>query len=374
MENTDALPQTIADRKTIVLKARLDLNAAKKLGEDKKVDLFVSFGFIKPHSTDISLTVINKFYEPLIIIGGKYSIDYCKKHFFELKTDNEVQKFFVGGKELKFETLNCGEPSRVLKIMGEEHVHHENETYFVLDRLMRELSPQEVHLAPFETSENQENSLNDLRKPTITLDEEIEFLRSRLVKKPPNVEEVIQEIFEINERMIVYSPIYELVFQNVKNSKTVTAMIDGVTGKITVVRLDAVSEKQKVPAIGLPKILPKRELVPFQENTIDHTINDSLNSSEIKTDLKPNFAIQQEKSSEQSSKPELKTEVEVAIALATDSLRRLGFTSEMHLLKCSLEGELYVLELGLQNKIAKMWVNTKTKEIKEYEIQESASA
>ena len=374
MEKVDALPQTIADRKTIILKPRLDFNAAKKLGEDKKVDLFASFGFIKPHSKDVSLTVINKFYEPLIIIGGKYSIDYCKKHFFELKTDNEVQKFFVGGKELKFETLNRRESSRVLKIIGEEHVHHENETYYVLDTLMRELSPEEVHLAPFETSENQENSLNDLRKPTITLDEEIEFLRSRLVKKPPNVDEVIQEIFEIKERMIVYNPMYELVFQNVKNSKAVTAIIDGLTGNITVARLNAVSEKIKVPAIRLPKILSKRELVPFQENTADHTMNDSLNSNEIKTNLKPDVPIQQEKSLEQSSKPELKAEVDVAIALAADSLRRLGFTNKTVLLKCSLEGQLYVVELSVQDKIAKMWVNTKTKEIKEYEIQEAASA
>ena len=60
--------------------------------------------------------------------------------------------------------------------------------------------------------------------------------------------------------------------------------------------------------------------------------------------------------------------------MATDSLRRLGFTNKMRLLKCSLEGELYVVELSVQNKIAKMWVNTKTKEIKEYEIQEAASA
>jgi hypothetical protein len=185
---------------------------------------------------------------------------------------------------------------------------------------------------------------------------------------------VIKEIFEINERMIVYNPIYELVFQNVKSSKTVTAIIDGVTGKITVVRLDAVSEKLKVPAIVLPKIPSKRELVPLQENTIDHTTGDSLNSSEIKTNSKPSVPIQQEESSEPSIKPELKAEVDVAIALAMDSLSRLGFTNKMVLLKCSLEGELYVVELGVQDKVAKMWVNTKTKEIKEYEIQESASA
>jgi hypothetical protein len=103
-------------------------------------------------------------------------------------------------------------------------------------------------------------------------------------------------------------------------------------------------------------------------------MNDSLSSNEIKTNLKPDVPIPQGKSLEQSSKPELKAEVDVAIALAADSLIRLGFTNKTVVLKCSLEGELYVVELSVQDKIAKMWVNTKTKEIKEYEIQESASA
>jgi hypothetical protein len=42
----------------------------------------------------------------------------------------------------------------------------------------------------------------------------------------------------------------------------------------------------------------------------------------------------------------------------------------MQPLKVSLDGELYVVELSLQNKTAKVLVNTKTKEVKEYEIQE----
>jgi uncharacterized protein YqgV (UPF0045/DUF77 family) len=66
--------------------------------------------------------------------------------------------------------------------------------------------------------------------------------------------------------------------------------------------------------------------------------------------------------------------VENAIALAIDSLKHLGLKNKMQPLKVSLDGELHVVELNLQNKTAKVLVNTKTKEVKEYEIQELNSS
>jgi hypothetical protein len=42
----------------------------------------------------------------------------------------------------------------------------------------------------------------------------------------------------------------------------------------------------------------------------------------------------------------------------------------MQPLKVSPEGELCIVELRLENKTAKVWINTKTKEVKEYEIQQ----
>src|SRR5208283_5416947 len=111
MENIETLPQKVVDRKTTVLKSRLIPDKARLIGEDQKTNLFIKFGFLKPRSDEISLVGFAKYYEPFIVIGGKYSIDYCKKRVFEIKADNQMQKVFIGGTEFKLEPLSAGKPS-----------------------------------------------------------------------------------------------------------------------------------------------------------------------------------------------------------------------------------------------------------------------
>ena len=372
MENTETLPQKVVDRKTIILKSRLDPDAAKKLGEDKKADLFSKFVFLKPSPNDISLISLNQYYEPLMVIGGKYSIDYCRKRFFELKADDQVQKIYVGGEEFKFESSNSGKLPRVLKIAGEEHLHQDKETYFVLDRFMREFSPEKVHLAPFVYAiENPESSHADFKKVKISLEQEIAFLRSRLVKRPSDAGEIIKEVFEINERMIIYNPIYELLFQNVKNAKMVMVLVEGITGKLTVVKFDAIQEKLDSSEKPITKESSKVKLESFEESDKGMKVNDSINLNKVVKDSDQKTITKQETAATKIPEPEASFEAENAMVLAVASLKRLGVESRITPLKVSMDGELYVVELNLQDKSAKVWVNSKTKEIKEYEIQES---
>ena len=375
MENMETLPQKVVDRKTAILKSRLNPEKARLIGEDQKTNLFVKFGFLKPRSDDSSLVGLSKYYEPFIIIGGKYSIDYCKKHMFEIKADNQVQNVFFGGAEFKFEPLNAGNASKVLRLVGEEHSHYENETYFILDRLMREVKPENVPLAPFEDEmENPDNFDADFRKPQISLEEEIDFLRSKIVKRPSDADTIIKENFEITDRVIIYNPIYELSFQNVKNAKEVTVLIDGITGKLTIAKFTKLKEKAEPPEKVEPKNFSNIDTQVFQENPKKETpidpsiLNEQLNVSG------QNRTLEKEITATPVSEAGSKFEVENAIALAIDSLKNLGIKNKMQPLKVSLDGELHVVELNLQNKTAKVVVNAKTKEVKEYEIQELNSS
>jgi hypothetical protein len=371
MENMETLPQKVVDRKTAILKSRLDPDKARLIGEDQKTNLFLKFGFLKPRSDDISLVGFTKYYEPFIVIGGKYSIDYCKKHVFEIKADNQMQKVFLGGEEFKFEPLSAGKPSRVLRLVGEEHSHYENETYFILDRLMREAKPERVPLAPFENEmENLDDFDIDFRKARISLEEEIDFLRSKIVKRPSDADAIIKEIFEITERLTIYNPIYELSFQNVKNAKEVTVLIDGITGKLTIAKFTKVPEKVEPTEKVDQKIFLNIKTQFFRENPEKETLIDSSISNEHLNNSSQNKTLEKEISATPISEAESKFDIENAIALATDSLRHLGLKNKIQPLKVSLDGELYVVELSLQNKTAKVSVNTKTKEVKEYEIQE----
>ena len=62
-------------------------------------------------------------------------------------------------------------------------------------------------------------------------------------------------------------------------------------------------------------------------------------------------------------------DAENATSMTADFLKRLGYKGSWMPMKVSLDGELYVVEMMLQKFSAKVQINSKTKEIREYEVQ-----
>ncbi len=62
---------------------------------------------------------------------------------------------------------------------------------------------------------------------------------------------------------------------------------------------------------------------------------------------------------------------EWATSLAEDFLKRLGYKHGLLPKKVSLTGEKYLVEFDVDKRTAKVQIDTKTREIKEYEIQEA---
>lgn len=233
MTEITALPQKIVDRKIIVLKSRLDPTMARLLGEKVKGKFFVRLGFLKPKPEEILLISVDKFYEPYIIVGGKYAIDYCKRRVYAIKVDEEMREIVIAGKKFKPEPLSPERQSKVIKFEGEGHFHYEDEAYFILDRMGREVAPDQLFYAPFEEQPEKLREISmKLREVKISPEQEIDFLRSRIVNRPSDVDEVIKEWFEVNQRVMIYIPTYELTFQDVKTGKEAILEIDGITGKM----------------------------------------------------------------------------------------------------------------------------------------------
>jgi hypothetical protein len=63
-------------------------------------------------------------------------------------------------------------------------------------------------------------------------------------------------------------------------------------------------------------------------------------------------------------------DAENATNLTTEFLKRLGYKGCWLPMKVSLDGELFIVEMILKRLTAKVQINSKTKEIKEYEFQE----
>jgi hypothetical protein len=75
-----------------------------------------------------------------------------------------------------------------------------------------------------------------------------------------------------------------------------------------------------------------------------------------------------------TAQPEVSPEIsrfdaENATGMTADFLKRLGYKGSWVPMKVSLDGELYIVEMMFQRLSAKVQINSKTKEIKEYEFQ-----
>ena len=66
-------------------------------------------------------------------------------------------------------------------------------------------------------------------------------------------------------------------------------------------------------------------------------------------------------------------DAENATSMTIDFLDRLGYKGKWLPLKVSRDGELFVVEMVQQKKTVKVQINSSTKDIKEYEFQETAT-
>jgi hypothetical protein len=376
MAEIEILPQKIVDTRNVILKSRLDSNRVKFQGEKLKTSFFVRFGFLKPKPKDVLLIAFSKYYEPYVVIGGKYSIDYCKRHGYALQVEDRTQALFIDGKKLKPEPLSVEGDARVIKLVGEEHSHYQNESYIVLDRMLQEVSPENLSFAPSESElENQDGDF-DLRKPQISLDEEIAFLRSKIAKRPADVAEIVREMFEITERTIIYSPVYELTYKNLKNGKRVTVLINGVTGGMVLGKFDKASRKLGDSLGASPENFVTTQTRFFRAEPEQSPIHDDSYITSSASKIPAENLIVEERVSNVATTPHqtqsaFRSNAENTTHVATNFMTRLGYKQGQFPTKMYLDGETNVVELQLQDGTARVQIDPKTKEVKGYEIQEA---
>lgn len=232
------LPTNMARRKKIVLKALYDQTVIKIVAEKLKDNVFPRKGFHKPKPNDIELISLEKYYEQYLIIKGKYSIDHCKSLSYCLEVEKGAHEVFLFNETLRPETSNLDQSSNfsTIKINGVAHFHYDNEARCIIDKNCREIESKELEGILKGTIKKERLNKPGLRKkipqPKILPEEEINLLRTKLVNRPENTGEVIKEKFDINERNLIYVPLYELNFRNKKTEKEAVVRINGVSGKI----------------------------------------------------------------------------------------------------------------------------------------------
>jgi hypothetical protein len=122
----------------------------------------------------------------------------------------------------------------VITLEAEKHFSYEKKANLILDKEGREVPFEQMPFAPSE--EDPKKILHEYKEKIgelqISPDKDIEILRSKIVQRPAEVDRIATELFEVSERAVIYTPIYEITFQNAKTGEKKIVKMDGVTAKI----------------------------------------------------------------------------------------------------------------------------------------------
>jgi hypothetical protein len=231
MPGNEPSNEKIVERKTIVYETLVDPTVTKVAGEKIKDQLFSRFGFLKPKPEEIQLVSIDKYYEPYIMISGNYLIDYYRKCAYTVKVDNEVlEVILLNNKfEPKQSMDSYAKDYNVIKLEGEERLTKENKASLILDRHGQDVTLDRLSTAPSER--HTKKILAEFHVEEIAQDVDLDIIRSRILKRPNDINRLVSEIFEIDERVVIYAPRFRLSYRRVKSGEERTVEFDGVTAK-----------------------------------------------------------------------------------------------------------------------------------------------
>jgi len=223
----------IEKRKVVIFKTLSDPTVIKAAAEKMKGGLFRKYGVLKPPTDQIRQIAFEKSYEPYFVVDGRYIIDYYQGRSYSIPILQDSIEVVLFDHTLKPEPAKEKRQNRTIKIEGEERLIHEGKVYLVLDAKGREVSPKRIHSAPQENrpkkilAEFEKDGKFDFGPSW-----EVEVLKSRIAKRPPEIKRIVNESLEISTRTLFYIPIYKIWFQNTKTGEEKVIKFDGVTAQM----------------------------------------------------------------------------------------------------------------------------------------------
>jgi hypothetical protein len=224
--------ERIVSQKTVVYETLVDIVAIRIAAENLKDLLFPKYGLLKTKPEEVSIVSIEKYYKPYIMVSGKYAVDYYRKRVCTIMVANDVSEVLIGIDKLKPKqvTDSFGDVRREIELRGEEHVKKEATASLVLDGNGRDVSLKELPSASSERNPEEVLAKSCTKKVPPELD--LSILRTRIFKRPADVSWIANELFEVNERVAIYIPIFKVLFRKVNTGQEKTCEFDGLTGKL----------------------------------------------------------------------------------------------------------------------------------------------
>ena len=224
--------------KIISLKPLLDSDAAEEMIDSRNVKSFQTL-LHKPKKSEIHLHSLTLHFESILLLSGKYSVDFIRDAEHTLSVDKDVQEVIISDEvfpvKKKHGVLSKLEPSfkNKIKILMQERVMLENTADISFDH-----HGKEINLSYNDTlkllEKHPKKTINEdkesIRKPEITIAAAKSKLISKLKKPADAGTKSSEEIFDFRDILEIYVPIYE-------------ARLIGPKKRIKIVRIDAVRKK-----------------------------------------------------------------------------------------------------------------------------------
>jgi hypothetical protein len=223
-----SIKEKIVERKTIVYETVVDPTLIKVACEKLKKQLFAKFAFywFQPKIEEIQFVSLEKYYEPYIVISGKYFIDYLRKCAYTLNVAEGVREVILRPNKYVPETSKS---SRIVKLHGEERLINEEKAFLILDKNGQDFDANNIHAAPSE--KNPEKVIEECGIEELPENADVNFIKDRIAKRPKDLCQILEEVFEVTERTVMYCPRYKLLFRWMKTGEEKTLVLDAVTAE-----------------------------------------------------------------------------------------------------------------------------------------------
>jgi len=224
--------------KIISLKPLLDSDAAEEMVDSRKVKSFQTL-LHKPKKSEIHLHSLTLHFESILLLSGKYSVDFIRDAEHTLSVDKDVQEVIISDEvfpvKKKHGVLSKLEPSfkNKIKIQMQERVMLENTTDISFDHHGKEINlsyKDTVKLLDKHPKKTINEDKESIRRPEITIDAAKSKLVAKLKTPADAGTKSSEELFDFRDILEIYVPIYE-------------ARLIGPKKRIKILRIDAVRKK-----------------------------------------------------------------------------------------------------------------------------------
>ena len=224
--------------KIISLKPLLDSDAAEEMIDSRKVKSFQTL-LHKPKKSEIHLHSLTLHFESILLLSGKYSVDFIRDAEHTLSVDKDVQEVIISDEvfpvKKKHGVLSKLEPSfkNKIKLLMQERVMLENTADISFDHHGKEINlsyTDTVKLLEKHPKKTINEDKESIRRPEITIPAAKSKLIAKLKKPADAGTKSSEEIFDFRDILEIYVPIYE-------------ARLIGPKKRIKIVRIDAVRKK-----------------------------------------------------------------------------------------------------------------------------------